>query len=470
MFVLKLNKSSKSIHKNHIQMKYIFAFFLIFLITQTSFSQDKKWSIHFQQTIIPQHKPKINAPYSGEFSLSDSSETQTSLTTTIYIGRRLWKGASLFYNPELAGGSGLSQARGIAGFTNGECFRIGDPKPTIYTARLFFRQDFALSNQKKTNKIAKNNNTTKEKVVEGEVHAAPTEDGINSIQGNRPIDRFSFTIGKFSIADFFDNNSYAHDPRSQFMNWALMSSGAWDYPANTRGYTWNVVAEYVRENYAIRAASSLVPTTANGPELNWQWNGNNSNTFEVEKSITFFGKEAKLRALASYTTTYMGSYGEAIKQTNPDITLTRKDGRTKYGFGINYEQALTKESGLFFRASWNDGNNETWAFTEIDRSVSGGFVKDNLFGRKQDRFNIGFAFNGISDLHRQYLAKGGYGFIIGDGKLPNYGLETIFEINYNAKITDWLSITTDYQLVINPAYNQDRGPVHAFALRMHTEV
>ena len=449
-------------------MKYIFCFLVVIILSQTSFSQNKNWSIHFQQTVIPQHKPKINAPYSGENSLTDTSETQTSLTTTIFLGRRLWKGAAAFYNPELAGGSGLSQARGVAGFTNGECFRIGNPSPAIYTARLFLRQDFALSGSSKKSAGGSKN----DKTVEGEAHANPVEtetDGANIIEGERPTNRFTIAIGKFSIADYFDNNSYAHDPRSQFMNWALMSTGGWDYPANTRGYTWNVVAEYVRENYAIRAASSLVPTTANGPELNWQWNGNNSNTLELEKSTTFFGKEGKLRALAFYTTTYMGSYAEAIKQTNPDVTLTRKDGRTKYGFGINYEQELTKESGLFFRASWNDGNNETWAFTEIDHSVSGGFVKDNLFGRKEDRLNIGFAVNGISDLHRQYLAKGGYGFIIGDGKLPNYGLETIFEINYNAKVTDWLSVTPDYQLVINPAYNQDRGPVHAFALRFHTE-
>lgn len=448
-------------------MRYIFTFSLLIIIFQASFSQDKNWSLHFQQTVIPQHKPKINAPYSGDYSLSDSSETQTSITTTIFIGRKLWKGAAVFYNPEMAGGSGLSQARGIAGFTNGECFRIGNPAPTIYTARLFFRQDFALSNEGNFNKKAEKNN--KGKVVEGESHADPTEDGINSFEGSRPSNRFSFAIGKFSIADYFDNNSYAHDPRSQFMNWALMSTGAWDYPANTRGYTWNVVAEYVRERWAVRAGTSLVPTTANGPDLNWQWNGNNSNTFEIEKSTSFFGKEGKLRALASYTTTYMGSYAEAIKSPNPDIASTRKDGRTKYTLGINYEQELTKESGLFFRASWNDGNNETWAFTEIDRSVSGGFVKNNLFGRKQDRLNMAFVFNGISDLHRQYLAKGGYGFIIGDGKLPNYGLETIFEVNYNIKVTDWLSVTPDYQLVINPAYNQDRGPVHAFALRMHTE-
>jgi high affinity Mn2+ porin len=428
-------------------MKYTFAFSFIFLITQTTFSQDKNWSLYFQQTVIPQHKPKITAPYSGDNSLVDTSETQTSLTTTIFIGRRLWKGAAVFYNPELAGGSGLSQARGIAGFTNGECFRIGNPSPTIYTARLYLRQDFALKNSK----------------------TEPEEDAANSLGGERPTERFTIILGKFSMADFFDNNSYSHDPRTQYMNWALMSNGGWDYPANTRGYTWNVVGEYVRERWAVRAATSLVPTTANGPELNWQWANNQSNTLEIEKSTKFFGKEGKLRALTFLTTTYMGNYAEAAKLTNPDLTSTQKQGRTKYGFGINYEQELGKESGLFFRASWNDGNNETWAFTEIDRSISVGFVKDNLFGRKEDKLNIGFAFNGISDAHRLYLAKGGYGFIIGDGKLPNYGLETIFEINYNAKITNWLLVTPDYQLVINPAYNQDRGPVHAFALRMHTE-
>jgi high affinity Mn2+ porin len=447
-------------------MKYTFIFFFLFIFEEATFGQNKNWSLHFQQTVIPQHKLKIDAPYSGDFSLSDTAETQTSITTTIYLGRRLWKGAAIFYNPELAGGSGLSQARGIAGFTNGECFRIGNPTPTIYTARLFLRQDFALLGEKAVE------SAQKIKDIQGENHAYPVEhedDEANSIGGERPVNRFTIALGKFSIADYFDNNAYAHDPRSQFMNWALMSTGAWDYPANTRGYTWNAVLEYVRERWAIRAGTSLVPTTANGPDLNWQWNGNNSNTFELEKSTAFFGKGGKLRVLASYTVTYMGSYAEAIKQTNPDVTLTRKNGRTKYGFGINYEQELSDESGLFLRASWNDGNNETWAFTEIDHSVSGGFVKDNLFGRKQDRFNIGFVFNGISDLHRQYLAKGGYGFIIGDGKLPNYGLETILEMNYNIKVNNWLSVTPDYQLVINPAYNQDRGPVHTFALRMHIQ-
>lgn len=428
-------------------MKKVFLIIICLSIVEISFAQNKNWSLHFQQTVIPQHKLAITAPYSGEFSLSDTAETQTSLTTTIYLGRRLWKGAAVFYNPELAGGSGLSQARGIAGFSNGECFRIGNPSPTIYTARLFFRQDFALADSPNEKE----------------------EDAMNSIAGERPVNRFSVIVGKFSIADFFDNNSYAHDPRTQLMNWALMANGAWDYPANTRGYTWNLVAEYVRENWAIRAATSLVPTFANGPTLNSDWANNQSNTLEYERSTKIGGKEGKLRLLAFRTTTYMGNYEIATKMANPDIAATRVNGRTKYGFGINYEQELSAQSGIFFRGSWNDGQNETWAFTEIDHAVSGGYVNRNPFNRKEDVFSLGVALNGISTQHRNYLAKGGYGFIIGDGKLPNYALESILELNYAAKITDWLTISPDYQFIINPAYNSDRGPVHAFALRFHSE-
>jgi high affinity Mn2+ porin len=427
-------------------MKKVLLLIICLSFVEISFAQNKNWSLHFQQTVIPQHKLAINAPYSGDFSLSDTAETQTSLTTTIYLGRRLWKGAAVFYNPELAGGSGLSQARGIAGFSNGECFRIGNPSPTIYTARLFFRQDFAL----------KGSSNEKE------------EDTMNSIAGERPVNLFSVIIGKFSIADFFDNNSYAHDPRTQLMNWSLMANGAWDYPANTRGYTWNLVAEYVRENWAIRAASSLVPTYANGPTLNSDWVNNQSNTLEYELSTKIGVKEGKLRLLTFRTTTYMGNYEMTTKMANPDITTTRVNGRTKYGFGLNYEQELSAQSGIFFRGSWNDGQNETWAFTEIDHAISGGYVNKNPFNRKDDVFSLGAALNGISTQHRNYLAKGGYGFIIGDGKLPNYALESILELNYAAKITEWLTISPDYQLIINPAYNSDRGPVHAFALRFHT--
>ncbi|MFY7890026.1 MAG: carbohydrate porin [Spirosomataceae bacterium] len=426
-------------------------------------AQNKNWSIHLQQTVISQHKPAIKAPYQGENSLSDTAETQTSLTTTLYIARRLWSGAALYFNPELAGGGGLSQARGIAGFTNGECFRIGDPAPSVYVARLFMRQDFALGEER---------SSTNSKVVEGERHGSPLsreEDGLNSIQGDRPTNRLTLVAGKFSIADYFDNNSYAHDPRTQFMNWSLMSNGAWDYPANTRGYTWSFLVEYMRENWGMRYASSLVPTYANGPTLNWAWSGNQSNTFEIEHKTKVKGLEGKVRLLAFYTLTKMGNYDLASAMSQPDITATRIAGRNKYGIGLNIEQALSADAGVFFRASINDGKNETWAFTEIDQAISAGYVNNKPFGRENDAFGVAIAMNGISSQHRNYLNKGGYGFIIGDGKLPNYSTENILELFYSAKIRDWFTISPNYQFIANPAYNTDRGPVHAFALRVHAE-
>ena len=426
-------------------------------------AQNKNWSIHLQQTVISQHKPAIKAPYQGENSLSDTAETQTSLTTTLYIARRLWSGAALYFNPELAGGSGLSQARGIAGFTNGECFRIGDPAPSVYVARLFMRQDFALGEER---------SSTSSKVVEGEKHGSllsREEDGLNSIEGDRPTNRLTLVAGKFSIADFFDNNSYAHDPRTQFMNWSLMSNGAWDYPANTRGYTWSFLVEYMRENWGMRYASSLVPTYANGPTLNWAWSGNQSNTFEIEHKTKVKGLDGKVRLLAFYTLTKMGNYDLASAMPQPDITATRIAGRNKYGIGLNIEQSLSADAGVFFRASINDGKNETWAFTEIDQAISAGYVNNKPFGRENDSFGVAVAMNGISSQHRNYLNKGGYGFIIGDGKLPNYSTENILELFYSAKIRDWFTISPNYQFIVNPAYNTDRGPVHAFALRVHAE-
>ncbi len=444
-------------------MRYRLLIFILFCCVGQVFAQQNNWSIHFQQTVISQHKPPIHAPYAGTNSLSDTAETQNSLTTTLFIGRRLWHGAALFINPELAGGSGLSQARGMAGFTNGECFRIGDPAPAIYMARMFVRQDFALTDDP-TEPVGKR--------VLGEKHAYPTnpeDDGFNAIAGERPVNRLTLVAGKFSIADFFDNNLYAHDPRTQFMNWSLMANGAWDYPANTRGYTWNFLLEYVREKWALRMATSLVPTYANGPLLNWDWSNNQSNTLEYERAYTLAGLDGKVRALAFYTTTYMGNYAQATAMAIPDVAATRTNGRNKYGVGINIEQALNDKSGVFLRASWNDGNNETWAFTEIDHALSLGYVHELPFGRKADAFGVALAFNGISSQHRDYLNKGGYGFIIGDGKLPHYAWEQILETYYAFRLRDWLTLSPDYQLIINPAYNADRGPVHAFALRAHVE-
>jgi len=417
---------------------------------QTDSTKEEKFSCHFQATVITQYKPGFQAKYSGPNSLSPKEETQTSLTSTLYAGAKLWKGATVFINPEIAGGSGLSGALGIADATNGETFRIGSSTLAIYLARAFFRQEFSLDNN----------------------NAYQSSD-FNQLAGNRPTKYFAITIGKIGITDYFDANSYSHDPRTQFMSWGLMANGAWDYPANTRGYTPSIVLEYVTTKNELRYGLSMVPLSANGNQMDgniWQAN---SSTLEYTHHYSIKDKAGTVRLLSFLTTTHMGNYEQsiALDPTAPDITATREYGRVKYGFGINAEQQLTKDAGIFARASWNDGHTETWAFTEIDRSVSAGIsVIGNQWKRSGDNVGLAYVMSGISQPHRDYLKDGGDGFILGDGNL-NYGLEHLLEFYYSAEVVkNSIYISGAYQFVVNPGYNQDRGPVNVFSLRVHARI
>ena len=413
-------------------------------------SKNENRNFHFQLTTVSQRKLAMQAPYTGTNSLSKEDETATTLTSTIFWGTRLWRGAEFHVNPEIAGGAGISSAKGIAGFTNGEAFRVGDPAPVIYVGRVYIKQTFSMGGE--TEYIG---------------------EGANQVTKTRTKKYFSIALGKFSIADFFDNNSYSHDPRSQFFNWSLMSNGAWDYPANVRGYTWGGVLEYGRPQWKIRFASVLVPTTANGNEMDLNYSKANSNVLEIEKPFFITKRKGILRVLGFYTSAFMGNYdlSVAANPSSPDITSTRQYGRNKYGWGINIEQALLDNLGLFARTSWNDGKNETWAFTEIDNSISAGIKGSGLFfKRKNDEIGLGFVVNGISNPHQNYLKSGGYGFIIGDGNL-NYGKEFITELFYKINIFyDGFWLTPNYQFVSNPAYNKDRGPANIFSIRAHIEL
>jgi high affinity Mn2+ porin len=430
----------------------VLLFVLFSCIYSAIFSQNDStvskgnWNFHFQQTVIAQGKLSMRAPYSGAHSLSGVSESAISLTTTFFVGRKLWKNAEAYFNPELAGGSGISKALGVAGFPNGETFRIGDPKPQMYAARLYISQAFNFGEKDQQ-----------------------TEDDVNQLSKKYSSRRLILYAGKFSIADLFDKNRYSHDPRNQFMNWALMSTGAWDYPANTRGYTWSLAAEYYHNNWAVRGAWSMVPITANGSKMDTNLKEAGAFTLEGERNHKIGNREGCVRVLLYYNTTHMGNYRQSISDSiPPDITSSRQYGHTKYGWSINVEQELTNHLGFFMRTSWNDGNNETWAFTEIDRSISGGLVLDgSAWKRKDDEFGFALILDGISSPHRDYLAAGGNGFMLGDGQL-NYGNEFITELYYNIHLHDlhfW--ITPDYQLIINPGYNRDRGPANVFALRAH---
>lgn len=408
------------------------------------------YSLHGQTTVIAQYKPAFRAAYSGPNSLKTAEETQTSLTSTLYLGTKLWKGAALFVDPEIAGGSGLSQALGVADATNGETFRIGDPAPKVYLARVFYTQTFALSDEKEFQ---------------------PGD--FNQLQQFVPTRYLAFTIGKVAIADYFDNNQYSHDPRTQFLSWGLMSNGAWDYPANTRGYTPSVVLEYVAPRHEWRYALSLLPQTANGNTMNWDLRHACAQTLEYTHRHRIDGRQGALRLLAFYNTANMGSYRQslALQPVNPDISTSRAYGNSKYGFALNAEQELGRDIGCFLRASWNDGHHETWAFTEIDHSASAGIsLTGSRWKRKEDQAGLAFVISGISADHRDYLAAGGSGFMLGDGRL-NYGSEQLAETYYQAALTPNLFITGTYQLLHHPGYNKDRqGPVNIFSIRVHTRI
>ena len=413
-------------------------------------TKKEKLSFHAQATIIYQYKPSFRAKYSGANSLRTEEESQSTITSTLYAGTRLWKNANVYLNPEISGGSGLSSALGVAASTNGESFRVGSTEPKIYLARLFMQQLFPLSKQTKY-----------------------VEADLNQLAGYVPEKYISVSFGKTALSDYFDNNSYSHDPRTQFMSWALMANGAWDYPANTRGYTDALVVEYVTPKNELRYSFALVPTQANGNTLDYKIGKANSSTLEYTKNYVVNSKAGTVRFLGYYTLARMGNYDEsiALNPVDPDISATRKYSRSKYGLGINAEQSLSKNIGAFLKASWNDGNNETWAFTEIDRTVSIGTVtKGNSWKRENDEVGLAYVISGLSQPHKNYLKAGGKGFMLGDGAL-NYGAEQLAEFYYSAElIKKSLFLSGAYQFILHPGYNKDRGPVNVFSIRMHIEI
>jgi hypothetical protein len=416
------------------------------------------WTLHAQLTTIYQYHPAFHADYSGINSMNSNAEGALSLTTTIFAGRKLWKGAAIYFNPELAGGAGLSHTEGMAGFPNGEIYRVGNPTPTPFIARTYLQQVIAL----------------------GHSEYDVQESDKNQLAGKTPISKFVITVGKFGISDFFDANTYSHDTRSQFMNWSLMASGSWDFPADTRGYTYGLVLELIKPQWAIRTSAVMEPATANGLKMDVDINKSNSESLEGTKKWVVKGHTGTIRATGFISLTRAPKYSDATAALlKGDSTLEKVIAGTlegtgsssiKYGFGVNVEQELTDYLGIFARGNWNDGHTATWAFTEIDNSASLGMsMKGTLWKRPLDTWGTAIVTNGISKQHQEYLEVGGHGFIIGDGNL-NYSRESILETYYRAQIASFLSLSLDYQFAINPGYNKDRGPIHIIAVRVHFDI
>jgi high affinity Mn2+ porin len=407
------------------------------------------WTDHFQATVVPQGHPGFSAPYSGMNSLGDTPALDTSLTSTLFLGLRLLPGFELYFNPELQAGSGFNGTTGLADFPNGEIYRVSSPYPALNLSRLYVQWVIGLGGG-----------------TEG------IEDDANQIAGSRAVSRLTLVAGKFSLNDYFDDNTYSHDPRSQFLNWALMDLGAWDYAADTRGYTEGIYAEFNQASWAVRFAEVLEPKEANGEAMDLDVLHAHSENLEIESRWSGATQPGKLRLLAFCNHADMGSYRATLDSPSDgeDISDTQAVGRIKYGFGLNLEQSLSKNLGIFSRISWNDGQTETWAFTEIDRSGSVGFQwNGESWRRPLDHAGLAYIISGLSPEHEEYLAAGGYGFIIGDGAL-NYAPEQVLEAYYSLGIFKGLTASPDYQFFRNPAYNQDRGPVHVFSLRVHYEI
>jgi high affinity Mn2+ porin len=415
----------------------------------TAPAADPWYNVHGQSTVISQVHDVFHAPYAGLNSTPRHESWKTSVTGTLDFGVRLpWQGGEFYFDPEIAGGEGFGGVKGIAGFPNGEIPRVGTPEPEPYVARLYYKQAFALSNEYEA-----------------------VDDQANQLPGRQATSRLTIYLGRLAATDFFDNNTYSHDPRSQFENWALMDNGAYDYPADTRGYTIGGVVELTLRSSTLRYGALAEPKIANGGTLDSRIPKAMSHTVEFEQRWTTHDHPGAARFLTFVNTADMGNYREAINNpgpSGPDITRTRTSS-VKYGFGLSAEQAITSNAALWGRLGWNDGHTESWAFTEIDRTASIGLsIKGSRWRRPNDVFGIAGVINGLSKDHRDYLAAGGYGFLIGDGRL-NYAPEQIGEMYYLINVSDHVKVTPDFQYIAHPAYNADRGPIFVGGIRAHIE-
>ena len=411
----------------------------------------ENWNLFYQATSIGQYHGTFHSPYADAFSLQDYPERDVSLTTTIFFGLRLEKNTELYFDPEIAGGRGFSGVNGLANSSNGELPRVATATPKPYLARLYIMHDFGFGSE--TEQI---------------------ESDENQLAGPRPMTRYTIVVGRFTLTDFFDNNKYSHDPRTQFMGWAVMYNGAWDYPADVRGYTWGWMHEFHTRNWSFRYASAAMPRVANGLRFDRRLFVNRGDVLEAERRYTLSKHAGTLRLLNYENHADAGTYAQAIQlaeqtKTVPDITATRRNGTLKYGFGINLEQDVTGDFGVFARLGWNDGKTESFAFTAMDRLATGGVsFTGKRWHRPNDTVATELTVGGLSRVHAQYLADGGHDFLIGDGALE-YGPEYVWESYYNAKVWHGTFAGFDLQHVVNPAYNEQRGPVWIPSIRIHIE-
>jgi high affinity Mn2+ porin len=403
-----------------------------------------------QSTVVWQHLPSFRSPYAGRRSLRPGPEDAVSHSYTLYTGIRVLPWLDVYVDPEMIRGEGIGGGFGLAGYTNGEVIRNPAAGMDPYLGRAFLRATIPFG---------------------GDVEN--TEADTLHVGGARSRRRLVLTGGVLAAADIFDTNRYANSTRTQFLNWSFINDTAWDFAADTRGYTRGGAVEWIEDDWAVRLGSFQMPTVANGLDLDGDLLEAHGDELEGEaRPPVLAGRQTVVRVMAYANHARMGDYRDALARGGtPDVTRTRRAGRVKYGFTLNLEQPLTQDgsTGLFARAGWNDGATETFAYTEADWTVTAGAqVAGVSWHRPDDHVGLAVGANGLSDAHADYLAHGGVGFDLGDGRL-RYRPETVVESYYLVQVAQWAAVTVDYQLIADPGHNAARGPVSVVSLRLHLE-
>ena len=412
-----------------------------------------------QYTFVEQQQSALHSPYSGLHSLLADGDRQPTNTVGFYGGWAPFDWGQVYFDTEKFMGAGVSNATGLGGLTNGDVVRAGEPglKKEFYIARLYARFMLPLTSG-----------------------GAAMDRGQDQVPGVEARRRLEFKGGLLSVSDDFDHNRYAGSTRTQFMNWSLWDNTAWDYAADTRGYTEGLVLGYLSPAWSLKYGIYRMPLVANGQTLETLARARGEN---LELALSPQADSTVVRLLLYRNTARLGDYERAVaiaqaSGTVPDVVATDREGRRKYGWGVNAEQPLADggDTGLFMRVGWNDGKTEDFVFTEVDREVSvGGQLSGAHWQRAEDRLGIAWVIDGLSGAHRDYLAAGGSGFLLGDGRL-NYAGEHILETYYRAQwsLTPFgaqvrAQLSPDFQFIANPGFNHDRGPVRFYALRVHLE-
>ncbi len=411
----------------------------------------ENWAIHGQATNVWLLQPAFRSPYQGPQSLIPDANGRETFDTTLYLGVRPWQGAEIWINPEIDQGFGLSNSFGVAGYVSGEAYKVGETNPYYRMPRGFFRQTINLGGE--TEKV---------------------DPDLNQLGASQTADRLVFTIGKYSVVDIFDNNKYAHDPRNDFFNWSIIDAGTFDYAADAWGSTYGATVEWYQDWWTARIGLFDLSLEPNSTALDNRFLQQAQLVTELEERHSLWDQPGKLKVLYWLTRGNLGTYMDALALAattgQTPSTAAVRSYRSKAGIILNLEQQITTDLGMFLRAGLSQGSVEEVDFTDIDQTISAGLsLTGSRWGRSDDTVGLAFAVNQISHQAKLYLAAGGLGGIIGDGQLPHAGPEQITETYYSLAVFSFAHITADYQFINNPAYNQDRGPVSVFGLRLHAQ-